>query len=72
MVKNGTNKCGNPQYHCKDCGVYRVENACKRSLSSRIPWSQSGQGMCWSLMNSGLTIPIKSYHPKSDKVVSLA
>lgn len=24
IVKNGTNKCGNPQYHCKDCGVYRV------------------------------------------------
>ena len=26
LVKNGTNKCGNPQYHCKDCGVYRVLN----------------------------------------------
>lgn len=24
IVKNGTNKCGNPQYHCKDCGAYRV------------------------------------------------
>jgi IS1 family transposase/transposase-like protein len=24
IVKNGTNKCGNQQYHCKDCGVYRV------------------------------------------------
>jgi transposase-like protein len=24
IVKNGTNKCGNAQYHCKDCGVYRV------------------------------------------------
>ena len=24
IIKNGTNKCGNPQYHCKDCGVYRV------------------------------------------------
>jgi len=23
-IRNGTNKCGNPQYHCKDCGVYRV------------------------------------------------
>lgn len=24
LIRNGTNKCGNPQYHCKDCGVYRV------------------------------------------------
>lgn len=24
LVKNGKNKCGNAQYHCKDCGVYRV------------------------------------------------
>lgn len=24
IVKNGTNKCGNQQYHCKACGVYRV------------------------------------------------
>lgn len=24
IIKNGTNQCGNPQYHCKDCGVYRV------------------------------------------------
>lgn len=24
IVKNGTNKCGNPQYHCPDCGAYRV------------------------------------------------
>ena len=24
IVKNGTNKCGHAQYHCKDCGVYRV------------------------------------------------
>ena len=24
IIKNGTNKCGNPQYHCKDCGAYRV------------------------------------------------
>jgi IS1 family transposase/DNA-directed RNA polymerase subunit RPC12/RpoP len=24
IIKNGTNRCGNPQYHCKDCGVYRV------------------------------------------------
>lgn len=24
IVKNGTNKCGNPQYHCKECGAYRV------------------------------------------------
>ncbi len=24
LVKNGTNCSGSPQYHCKDCGVYRV------------------------------------------------
>ncbi len=24
IVKNGTNKCGNQQYHCHDCGAYRV------------------------------------------------
>ena len=24
IVRNGTNKCGNQQYHCKDCRVYRV------------------------------------------------
>jgi transposase-like protein len=24
IVKNGTNRCGNPQYHCKDCGTYRI------------------------------------------------
>jgi insertion element IS1 protein InsB len=30
IIKNGTNKCGNPQYHCKDCGVYRVLKAQER------------------------------------------
>ena len=24
IVKNGTNRCGNAQYHCKNCGTYRV------------------------------------------------
>jgi insertion element IS1 protein InsB len=24
IVRNGTNKCGSPQYHCKDCKAYRV------------------------------------------------
>ena len=24
IVKNGANKCGNQQYHCKDCKAYRV------------------------------------------------
>jgi transposase-like protein len=24
IVKNGRNKAGNAQYHCKDCGAYRV------------------------------------------------
>jgi insertion element IS1 protein InsB len=26
IVKNGTNRCGNAQYHCKGCGTYRVLN----------------------------------------------
>ena len=24
IIRNGRNKCGNPQYHCRECGVYRV------------------------------------------------
>ena len=24
IVRNGTNRCDSPQYHCKDCGAYRV------------------------------------------------
>jgi insertion element IS1 protein InsB len=24
IIRNGRNKCGNEQYHCKECGVYRV------------------------------------------------
>jgi IS1 family transposase/transposase-like protein len=24
IVRNGKNKCGNRQYHCRDCGAYRV------------------------------------------------
>jgi IS1 family transposase/DNA-directed RNA polymerase subunit RPC12/RpoP len=24
IVRKGKNKCGYPQYHCKDCGAYRV------------------------------------------------
>jgi insertion element IS1 protein InsB len=24
IVKNGANRCGTAQYHCKDCGTYRV------------------------------------------------
>jgi len=24
IIRNGHNKCGNEQYHCKACGVYRV------------------------------------------------
>lgn len=24
IVKNGTNRLGQQQYHCKDCGAYRV------------------------------------------------
>ncbi|MEO1441569.1 MAG: IS1 family transposase [Chloroflexota bacterium] len=32
-IRNGTNKCGNPQYHCKDCGVYRVMKPRERHSS---------------------------------------
>ena len=24
ITKNGTNRCGSPQYHCKNCGAYGV------------------------------------------------
>jgi len=24
IIRNGTNKCGSPQYHCRDCNAYRV------------------------------------------------
>lgn len=30
IVKNGTNKCGNQQYYCKDCGARRVLEPKKR------------------------------------------
>ncbi len=36
IIKNGSNKCGNPQYHCKDCGVYRV-------LKPKVRHSQATQ-----------------------------
>jgi transposase-like protein len=31
IIKNGRNKAGNAQYHCKDCGAYR-ERASLRGL----------------------------------------
>ena len=30
IVRNGTNKCGNQQYHCKDCDAYRVLRPVKK------------------------------------------
>jgi insertion element IS1 protein InsB len=36
IVKNGTNRCGNAQYHCKDCGTYRV-------LTPKQAYSESEQ-----------------------------
>ena len=30
VIKNGTNACGNQQYHCKDCGAYAVLNPHRR------------------------------------------
>ena len=36
IVKNGTNRCGNAQYHCKDCGAYRV-------LKPKQPYSKTEQ-----------------------------
>lgn len=26
IIRNGTNRCGNPQCHCKNCGAYRTLN----------------------------------------------
>src|SRR6266700_6175255 len=34
LVKNGTNRCGTPQYHCKDCSTYRV-------LKPRLVYSEA-------------------------------
>lgn len=34
IIKNGTNRYGNPQYHCKDCGTYRV-------IEPKIVYSQA-------------------------------
>jgi insertion element IS1 protein InsB len=36
IVKNGTHRCGNAQYHCKDCGTYRV-------LTPKQAYSESEQ-----------------------------
>jgi IS1 family transposase/transposase-like protein len=33
VVRNGHNKCGNPQYHCHSCGAYRV------LLTSQVSYS---------------------------------
>ncbi len=35
IVRNGTNKCGNVQYHCKDCGAYRVLKPKRRYTTSQ-------------------------------------
>mgnify|MGYP001159914559 CR=1 FL=1 len=34
IAPNGTNKCGNAQYHCNDCGAYRV-------LEPKSPYSEA-------------------------------
>jgi insertion element IS1 protein InsB len=36
ITKNGSNKCGQAQYHCKDCGAYRV-------LEPRTPYTQEAK-----------------------------
>jgi IS1 family transposase/transposase-like protein len=41
IVKNGTNKCGNQQYHCKDCGVYRV----LKQQTSRVPEAEKQKAL---------------------------
>src|SRR5512137_1752641 len=33
ITKNGTNKCGQAQYHCHDCGAYRV-------LEPKLPYTE--------------------------------
>ena len=35
IIRNGTNKCGNPQYHCRGCGVYRVLRPKERYTSEQ-------------------------------------
>ena len=34
ITRNGTNKCGNAQYHCNDCGAYRV-------LEPHLPYTEN-------------------------------
>jgi len=36
IVRNGTNKCGNAQYHCKDCDAYRVlKPQCRHTIEEK-------------------------------------
>jgi insertion element IS1 protein InsB len=35
IIRNGRNKCGNEQYHCKSCGCYRVLRPQKRYTEER-------------------------------------
>ena len=38
IVRNGTNKCRNAQYHCNECGAYRV-------LEPNRPYSETEKGI---------------------------
>ena len=35
IVKNGTNKAGNAQYHCKDCGVHTTTDDAARERAAK-------------------------------------
>jgi IS1 family transposase/transposase-like protein len=38
IVKNGTNKCGSPQYHCHACGAYQTLQPKKSSAPHLKDW----------------------------------
>jgi len=39
IIKNGTNRRGQQQYHCKDCGTYRVLEPKRKAKKSSKPSS---------------------------------
>ena len=39
IVKNGTNRLGQQQYHCKECNAYRVLESKREAKKRRSPSS---------------------------------
>jgi len=70
IVKNGTNRYGNAQYHCKDCGTYRVfmpkqayaETEHHTVLRSCVEWHAS---LPWRAKSWGLPLASEAKPPAS-------